>query len=439
MSEFILRSSDLIFEPEPEIVSQVIDSRHSNLISLGRQCLRGNLTPPDNDSLQTNLEMPVLLNVAKNPEIKTDLAHRSEIITEMVDTFADHDYVLQTIAKHRSSKRFVYSENLKTLLMNTAGMFNLLSRQETDDYFKQIDCGVELYESGIDLDNLTPVDEKIVLELVAARQVIFLTNLRLVLSVSKPHNNPSIDDVDIIEEGIIGLSKAVDRFDRSKKFQFSTYAHEWIFQGIMRAINYQSRLIRLPMQVHERYCKVFKQLEELAELLGRDPTDEEKFESTGMSVDDISLLMRHGSYSLPSLDAKLGTDDDNEWTLADFYGELDPNIEKVNGTPHYSELLDGIIKEANLDNRRMLVLGLRTEIDLSQYGDFEVKRRDGTTITYSQAKAELQSCLNIKYKDIANILGVTWQRTQNLEKSAMERLQAAASKEEFHNFWNTAD
>jgi len=439
MSELILRSSDLIFEPEPEIVSQVIDSRHSNLISLGRQCLRGNLAPTDNDSLQINLETPMLLNVVKNPEIKTDLAHRAEIITDMVDTFADHDYVLSTIAKHRSNRISAYSEDQKTSLMNTAGMFNMLSRQETDDYFKQIDCGVELYESGIDLDNLTPVDEKIVLELVAARQVIFLTNLRLVLSVSKPHNNPSIDDVDIIEEGIIGLSKAVDRFDRSKKFQFSTYAHEWIFQGVMRAINYQSRLIRLPMLVHEKYCKVFKQLEELTELLGRDPTDEEKFESTGMSVDDISLLMRHGSYSLPSLDAKLGTDDDNEWTLADFYGELDPNIEKVNGSSHYSELLDGIIKEANLDNRRMLVLGLRTEIDLSKYGDFEVKRSDGTTITYSQAKTELQSCLNIKYQDIADILGVSWQRTQNLEKSAMERLQAAASKEEFHNFWNTAD
>lgn len=437
MSEFVLRSSDLIFEPEPEIACQVIDSRYSDIISLGKQSLRGNLVPPDNDSLQTNLEMPVLLNVAKKPEIETNLAYRSEIITEMVDTFADHDYVLQTIAKHRSSKKFVYSENLKTLLMNTAGMFNLLSRQEADDYFKQIDCGVELYESGIDLDNLTPADEQIVLDLVAARQVVLLTNLRLVLSVSKPQNNPSIDDADIIEEGIIGLSKAVDRFDRSKKFQFSTYAHEWIFQGIMRAINYQSRLIRVPMHVHEKYCKVFKQLEELTESLGRNPTDEEKFESTGMSVNDISLLMRNGSYSLPSLDAKLG--DENEGTLADFYGELDSNLEKVNGTPYYSELLDGIIKEANLDNRRMLVLGLRNEIDLSQYGDFEVKRSDGTTITYSQAKAKLQSCLNIKYKDIADILGVTWQRTQNLEKSAMERLQAVASKEEFHNFWNTAD
>jgi len=81
------------------------------------------------------------------------------------------------------------------------------------------------------------------------------------------------------------------------------------------------------------------------------------------------------------------------------------------------------------------VLGLRTEIDLSKYGDFEVKRSDGTTITYSQAKAELQSCLKIKYQDIADILGVSWQYTQNLEKSTIERLQAAASKEEFSNFW----
>ena len=435
MSDLAIRSEDLLFEPEPEIVSQVIDSRHSDIISLGKQSLRGNLVPPDDDSLQTNLETPVLLNVSKNPEIKTDLAHRAEIITDMVDTFADNDYVLSTIAKHRSGRGIAYSENLKTLLMNTAGMFNLLSRQEVDDYFKQIDCGVELYESGIDLGNLTPADEKIVLELVAARQVVFLANLRLVLSISKPNNNPSIDDADIIEEGIIGLSKAVDCFDRSKKFQFSTYAHEWIFQGVMRAKNYQSRLIRLPMHVHEKYCKVFKQLEELTDLLGRNPTDEEKFESTGMSVDDISLLMRNGSYSLPSLDAKLVPYEDNERTLADFYGELDPNIEKVNGTPHYSELLDGIIKEANLDNRRMLVLGLRTEIDLSKYGDFEVKRSDGTTITYSQAKAELQSCLKIKYQDIADILGVSWQYTQNLEKSTIERLQAAASKEEFSNFW----
>jgi len=275
--------------------------------------------------------------------------------------------------------------------------------------------------------------------LVAARQVIFLTNLRLVLAVSKPFKNPAIEDIDLIEEGIIGLSKAADRFDRSKGNQFSTYAHEWISQGIMRAINNHSRLIRLPMHIHEKYRRVTKQIEKLSTTLGRDLTDEEALDLTGMSSDDIAILMQQGEYSLTSLEARLTQEDKDGGTLGDTHGVLDPDMEKINDVIGDSQLLSKMIVEANLNNQQMFVLGLRTEINLSNYDDLAVRHADGTMIGYRQAQAKLRSLPEIRFQDVADILGVSRGYIQIVEMSARKRLESVAMQQKYINIWENAD
>jgi len=371
-----------------------------------------------------------LLCVPSGPEIKVSLARRAEIITEMVDTFADHEYVLREIDKHRSKKVITYRGDQKWLLMDTAGMFNMLSRQETDEYFEQIDKGFELYQNVIDLDNLSTENKKTVLELAAARQVLFLTNLRLVLSITKPFKSPTIEDIDLIEDGNIGLSKAVDRFDRSKGIQFSTYATTWINQAIMRTLSERSRLIRLPMHIHEKYRRVAKQIDKRSTALGRDLTEEETFDITGMDSAEIATLMQQGEYCLTSIEAKLSKETDSS-TIGDMQGALDPDMERVDDTVGDSRFLHRIIEEAKLSDRQKFVLGLRTDIDLSRYNELATKHADGTMVGYEHARAKLQSLPEIRHRDIADILGMSGSYIQTVEKTARDRLKSVASRQEY--------
>lgn len=451
MSECSLGSTDLIFNPEPEVVERPIDNRRSQVVKIGKRCLVADAVRQKDEAtiidFPTRLEtcsvaeVPVLNEAIKvEPEKEKGFAKRVAAITEMADTFADHDYVLHEVGKYRNDIPFEYCADQKRQLLNTAGSYNRLSSRDADVYFEYIDHGVELYKSGIDLTNLSTSEEMAVLKLVAARQVIIMTNLRLVMKIAKKYKNPAIDDVDLIEEGIIGLSKAVDRFDRSKGFEFSTYAHEWIPQGITRAINIQARTIRVPVHIHDKHRKVSKQIEKLNISLGREPTNDELLEATGMSVDDIAVLMQQGAYNLASIDAKLGnSEDEGSDTLGYFHGTTDLNLEKVDGTPTSAKLLEELIIKANLDNRRLFVVGLRSEIDLTDFGDFYVKKSDGTTISYSQAQLLLQSRIKVEVKDIGDILGMSRQYIRSLEVSAMERLKKVSQREEYRNFRNNED
>jgi|GEM_PF-1748208 len=433
MSERVVRSNDLIFEPKTEIFDQAFETRTSRIRSVGRRGIADIVSSGDgvalidideeslslvDDDATESLCAPI------GPEIKVSLAGRAEIIIEMVDTFADHEYVLREIDKHRSKKVITYRGDQKWLLMDTAGMFNMLSRQETDGYFEQIDKGFDLYQSGIDLDNLSTENKKTVLELAAARQVLYLTNLRLVLSIAKPFKSPTIED------GNIGLSEAVDRFDRSKGVQFSTYATTWIYKEIMRTLSDKSRLIRIPTHIHEKYRKVAKQIDKHSKALGRDLTDEEIFDITGMNSAEIATLMQQGVYNLTSFEAKLSNETDSK-TIGDIQGALDPDMERVDDTVGDSRFLHRIIEEAKLSDRQKFVLGLRTDIDLSRYNELATKHADGTMVGYEHARAKLQSLPEIRHRDIAGILGMSGSYIQTVEMTARNRLRSVARRLEY--------
>ncbi len=177
-----------------------------------------------------------------------------------------------------------------------------------------------LHEIG-NIPLLTAEEERILAKRIAkgdqkARQLLTLANLRLVVSTAKKYAKSGLDFLDLIQEGNMGLMKAVEKFDWRKGFKFSTYATWWIRQAITRAIADQSRTVRLPVHLYETINKIKKAENELATKLGRTPTLKEIAATIDMEPSKISYIRRvaQNSVSLTS-SSNMGGDDDDPRSL----------------------------------------------------------------------------------------------------------------------------
>ena len=256
--------------------------------------------------------------------------------------------------------------DLVRVYLNGIGKTALLTAEDEVELAKRIEAG--LYAQHL-LDTRKRLGDKrksdlalIVTDGQAARQHLLEANLRLVVSLAKRYTGRGMPLLDLIQEGNLGLIRAMEKFDYAKGFKFSTYATWWIRQAITRGMADQSRTIRLPVHLVEQVNKLSRIKREMHQIMGREATDEELAEESGIPAERISDLLAH-SRDPVSLDMPVGNDE--EAPLGDFIE--DSEAMSAENTV-IAELLHTDIRHvlATLDDRERQVIQLRFGLDDGQ-------------------------------------------------------------------------
>jgi RNA polymerase primary sigma factor len=232
-----------------------------------------------------------------------------------------------------------------------------------------------------------------------ARERMINSNLRLVITIAHDYANLGLPLLDLISEGNIGLTKAVERFDPAKGAKLSTYAAWWIKQSIKRALANQAKTIRLPVHLVDKVAKVHRVSLQMSDELGREPTDEELGEELGIAREKVARLKSAGTRPA-SFDAPVADDDSTE------FGEMigDENAQ----TPFES------LRDRNLLNE----IGGLLEI-LSEREQKIIAERFG--LTGGKPKT---------LENVAKHFGITRERIRQLQNIALAKLRRALTKKE---------
>jgi RNA polymerase primary sigma factor len=321
----------------------------------------------------------------------------SEMQTVIVDVDDDEDDDEDFDSRQRARFRAVASrEALRMsagsssdpvrMYLKEIGRVPLLKAEDEVDLAKKIEAGMMAaekladLEAGGELRTLEPVElrrlERLVKKGERAKSELTQANLRLVVSIAKRYVGRGMLILDLIQEGNLGLMRAVEKFDYTKGFKFSTYATWWIRQAITRAIADQARTIRIPVHMVESINKVHRVQRQMMQELEREPTIEELADKVDMSPARVREIMRI-SQDLLSLDSPVGEEDDSN--LADF---IEDQQAEAPAEMAAKMMLNSAVEEAlqELNDREKAVVRMRFGLDDGQARTLEeVGREFGVT------------------------------------------------------------
>ena len=285
--------------------------------------------------------------------------------------------------------------------LKSIGRTSLLTAEQEVDLAKRIKAGLfaEHKLETLGLDGGVGLDEnpRRDLEMVAedgrrAKAHMLEANLRLVVSVAKKYSDRGLSLLDVVQEGNLGLIRAVEKFDYTKGYKFSTYAMWWIRQAIQRGFADSARTIRLPVHVLEMLSKLSRVERDMHQKLGREPTPEELAVELDRTPDQIEELLRTSRQPI-SLDSTIG--EDGETSIGDLIEDVD--------APEASELVD----------RQLMAEQLRSALDA-------LTPREATIMAM---RFGLYDGNPHTLDEIGRALGLTRERIRQLEKQSLSKLR----------------
>jgi len=297
------------------------------------------------------------------------------------------------------------------MYLKEIGKVSLLSPEEEIELAQKMNSGAQAEEqlNGCDTGKLPPEELKqlkaTVKEGDRAKQKLAEANLRLVVSIAKRYVGRGMLFLDLIQEGNLGLIKAVEKFDYTKGYKFSTYATWWIRQAITRAIADQARTIRIPVHMVETINKVIRVSRQLLQELGHDPSPEEIAEEMNMPVDKVREILKIAQEPV-SLETPIGEEEDSH--LGDFIADEEASepSEAASFTLLKEQLVDVL---STLTPREEKVLKLRFGIE------------DGRTRTLEEVGKEFN---------------VTRERIRQIEAKALRKLRHPSRSKKLKDFLN---
>ncbi|GAB6453645.1 hypothetical protein bcgnr5369_24720 [Bacillus cereus] len=279
---------------------------------------------------------------------------------------------------------------------------------EDDDGIEAED-GIKIYLKKIgDIPLLSPEKEYIYAKQASegdtkSKELLAESNLRLVISIAKKHMGRGMPFLDLINEGNIGLMKAIDKFDYTKGYKFSTYATWWIRQAITRSVADKSRVIRIPVHMIDTINKMKRIFKQMTQELGRDPLDEEMAIAMDITPEKVRSYWKYAQETISTDIQVKGSESSN---LNDFIQDKD------NPTP-YKSTRDAILKDAleealdSLTEREEMVIRLRWGLD----------EQDPKTL-----------------EEVGRIFGVTRERVRQIEAKAVRKLRHPSRSQRLREF-----
>jgi len=299
-----------------------------------------------------------------------------EVTPDALDIEETEDVNLQ------KTKEPEYSEDLVKSYLQEIGKVSLLTREEEVTLAKRIAHGDE-----------------------GARQDLAEANLRLVVSVAKKYQGYGIPFLDLIQEGNIGLMKAIERFDYTKGYKFSTYATWWIRQAVTRALAEKSRTVRIPAHIVDYMQKIANEEESYVQEHGEIPSNEVLSKQLELPVAEIERIKGISPYSR-SLDQPVG-DGDEDSRLEDFIRN-DDTPSPMQGAVQELQIEElGRLFE-QLDHRERRILELRFGLRMQQAeGGWTVRYEDPQTL-----------------EDIGKVFGISRERVRQIQIEALDKLRS---------------